>query len=295
MGPRPCQTRAWQQQWQAQRMSTPLPLEGRLVALPETRELDRLVALLEADGAQTLRCPLVAIVDSPDTHAVDAWLATLAAGGFDDLVFLTGEGLRRLLARAERTGCKDAVLQGLTRARRITRGPKPARALHELGLSTDLPAGVPTTQGVVDTLAALDLKGRHVGVQLYGSDPNLRLMEFLAAAGAHASPVAPYIYAPASDEARVAELIEGLASGRVDAIAFTSASQVDRLFQVAESRQLLDTLKAGLSRCQVASVGPIVSEALADRGVRTDIMPDKSFVMKRLTNAMTQALSRPAP
>ncbi len=276
-------------------MSISLPLAGRLVALPETRELDRLVALLEADGAQTLSCPLVAIVDSPDSAAVDAWLNILAASGFDDLIFLTGEGLRRLHARAERTGCRDAFLQGLTHARRITRGPKPARALHELGLSTDLPANVPTTQGVIDTLSALDLKGRRVGVQLYGSDPNLRLMEFLEQAGALASPVAPYIYAPASDEARVAELIEGLASGRIDAIAFTSASQVDRLFQVAEGRQLLETLKTGLSRCQVASVGPIVSESLADRGVRTDIMPDKSFVMKRLTNAMAQALGRPAP
>ena len=275
-------------------MSNALPLAGRIVALPETRELERLVALLEADGARTLQCPLVAIVDAPDATAVDAWLATLAKGDFDDLIFLTGEGLQRLVARAERTECKAAVLAGLAKARRITRGPKPARALHELGLSTDLPAGVPTTQGVIDSLSSFDLRGRRVGVQLYGSDPNLRLMEFLESAGAHATPVAPYLYAPASDEARVAELIEGLANGSIDAIAFTSASQVDRLFQVAETRQLLETLKSGLSRCQVASVGPVVSEALADRGVRTDIMPDKSFVMRRLTNALTQALGRPA-
>ena len=275
-------------------MSNALPLAGRIVALPETRELERLVALLEADGARTLQCPLVAIVDVPDATAVDAWLATLAKGDFDDLIFLTGEGLQRLVARAERTGCKAAVLAGLAKARRITRGPKPARDLHELGLSTDLPAGVPTTQGVIDSLSSLDLRGRRVGVQLYGSDPNLRLMEFLESAGAHATPVAPYLYAPASDEARVAELIEGLANGNIDAIAFTSASQVDRLFQVAEARQLLEKLRSGLSRCQVASVGPVVSEALADRGVRTDIMPDKSFVMRRLTNALTQALGRPA-
>ena len=273
-------------------MSTALPLSGRLIALPETRELDRLVALLEADGATTLRCPLIAIVDAPDPAPVDAWLATLAAGGFDDVIFLTGEGLRRLVARSEKIGQRDAVVSGLRNVRRITRGPKPARALHELGLSTDLPAAVPTTQGIIDTLAKLDLRGRRIGVQLYGTDPNTRLMTFLAEAGAVPSPVAPYVYAPASHEDRVVELIHGLADGRVDAIAFTSASQVDRLFQVAEARQLLPVLKEGLSRCQVASVGPIVSEALADRGVRTHIMPDKSFVMKRLTNAMTEALGR---
>lgn len=274
-------------------MSTTPPLAGRLIALPETRELNRLVALLEADGAETLRCPLVAIMDAPDPTPVDAWLAKLADGGFDDLIFLTGEGLRRLLARADRTGCRDRVVQALTQVRRVTRGPKPARALHELGLSTDVPATVPTTQGVIDTLSKLDLRGRRVGVQLYGTDPNTRLMDFLHQAGAEATAVAPYMYAPASDEARVVDLIEGLAAGRVDAIAFTSASQVDRLFQVAESRQLLDVLRAGLQLCQVASVGPVVAEALADRGVRTDIMPEKSFVMKRLTNALSAALGRP--
>jgi uroporphyrinogen-III synthase len=219
----------------------------------------------------------------------------LAAGGFDDLVFLTGEGLRRLLARAERIGLAAEVLEGLRQARRITRGPKPARALHELGLATDVPASAPTTQGIIDTLSPMDLAGRRIGVQLYGTDPNERLIAFLQQAHAVPTPVAPYVYAPASHEDKVAGLIEGLASGAVDAIAFTSASQVDRLFAVAESRQLLDVLNAGLARCQVASVGPIVFEALADRGVKTDIMPEKSFVMKRLTNALAESLGRSAP
>lgn len=276
-------------------MANELPLAGRVIALPETRELDRLVALLEADGATTLSCPLVSIVDAPDSTAVDAWLRTLAAGGFDDLIFLTGEGLRRLLARAERIGLAAEVLQGLRQARRITRGPKPARALHELGLATDVPASSPTTQGIIDTMSPMNLAGRRIGVQLYGTDPNERLMAFLRQANAVPTPVAPYVYAPASHDDKVAGLIEGLASGAVDAIAFTSASQVDRLFAVAESRQLLEVLNAGLARCQVASVGPIVFEALADRGVKTDIMPEKSFVMKRLTNAMAESLSRTAP
>lgn len=276
-------------------MANEKPLAGRVIALPETRELDRLVGLLEADGATTVSCPLVSIVDAPDPTLVDAWLATLGQGGFDDLIFLTGEGLKRLMARAERTGITSQAMAGLAKARRITRGPKPARALHELSLATDIPASQPTTQGIIDTLAPLDLAGRRIGVQLYGSDPNERLISFLTAAGAIVSPVAPYVYAPASHDDKVAGLIEDLSSGKIDAIAFTSASQVDRLFQVAEGRQLLDVLVAGLTRCQVAAVGPIVFEALADRGVRTDIMPEKSFVMKRLTNALAEGLARTPP
>ena len=142
--------------------AVPGPLAGRTVALPESRELDQLSRLLEEQGATTWRSPLVSILDAPDPAPVDAWTRRLVGGEFDDVIFLTGEGLRRLLARAERTGTRAEVVEALGRVRRITRGPKPARALHEIGLASDLPASVPTSRGVMDSLASLDLAGRRV-------------------------------------------------------------------------------------------------------------------------------------
>jgi uroporphyrinogen-III synthase len=272
-------------------MPTDTPLTGRTIALPETRELDRLVGILEAAGASTLRCPLVAILDAPDPRPIDLWLEELVARGFDDLILLTGEGLRRLLSRARAIGNEDEVKAALARARKITRGPKPARALHELGLSTDLPAVMPTTKGIMDTLGGEDLTGHRVGLQLYGSDPNEALVRFLTGKGATVRAVAPYVYAPASDEDRVAELVTGLERGAIDVIAFTSASQVERLFEVARHRQIEASLKEGLRRAKVAAIGPIVVSALGARGIRADIVPEQPFVMKRLTAAITAALS----
>ena len=273
---------------------SPRPLEGRTIALPETRELDRLAQLLEAEGARTVRCPLVAILDAPDEAPVLAWLRVLAAGGFDDLIFLTGEGLRRLVALAERHDLRAPVVEALGRARTITRGPKPARALHELGLGPTLPAGVPTSAGIMEALGSVDLRGRRVGVQLYGEVPNLPLVDFLEKAGATVSVVAPYVYATASDAGRVAALIDTLADGGVDVIAFTSASQVDRLWAVARETGAEERLVRGLARVRVAAVGPIVVEALAARRVRVDIVPEKSFVMRRLVKALVDALAPPA-
>jgi uroporphyrinogen-III synthase len=265
-------------------------LSGRTIALPETRELDRLAQLMTEEGATTLRCPLIAIKDAPDQGPVEAWLRALAAGGMDDLIFLTGEGLRRLLAAADRIGLRAEVVAAVAAARKITRGPKPARALKEIGLSSDLPAAVPTSAGVIDELHALDLKGRRVGVQLYGEEPNRLLVEYLTGAGARVSTVAPYVYASASDDAAVVDLIGALASGRVDGIAFTSASQVDRLWQVAASSGAEARLRDALTCVRVAAIGPIVDEALAARGVRIDVMPEKSFVMRRLVDALAAAL-----
>jgi uroporphyrinogen-III synthase len=270
------------------------PLAGRTIALPETRELDRLAGILEEGGATTVRCPLVAILDAPVTGPVDAWLDQLCTRGFDDVILLTGEGLRRLLARARATGRETEVIAALGKTRKVTRGPKPARALHDIKLRTDLPAAPPTSQGVMDTLAAaaVPLTGRHIGVQLYGTEPNLPLVRFLVGQGAQVTTVAPYIYAPAADEDRVADLIARLAGGTIDAIAFTSASQVDRLFAVAAERGLEAVLTSGLGRTKVAAIGPVVSGALRDRRVAVDIAPDEPFVMKRLTAAITAALAR---
>src|SRR5260370_29299591 len=77
-------------------------LAGRRIALLEHRELDRLGRMLEEQGAETLRCPLVAIVDAPDPAPVEAWLRRAIAAPFDDLVLMTGEGLRRLPGGAPR-------------------------------------------------------------------------------------------------------------------------------------------------------------------------------------------------
>ncbi|MFL5265988.1 MAG: uroporphyrinogen-III synthase, partial [Stellaceae bacterium] len=111
------------------------PLSGRRIALPETRELDRLAQMLEEHGAETLRCPMVAILDAPDPGPVRDWLSRLP---FDDLVFFTGEGLRRLYGFAQRLDRETTFVEALRGARKITRGPKPERALRELGLKSDL-------------------------------------------------------------------------------------------------------------------------------------------------------------
>jgi uroporphyrinogen-III synthase len=54
-------------------------------------------------------------------------------------------------------------------------------------------------------------------------------------------------------------------------------------------------LQAALARVRVAAIGPIVVEALRARGVRIDIVPDKSFVMKRLTALIAETLARDVP
>jgi uroporphyrinogen-III synthase len=266
-------------------------LLGKTIAVPETRELDLFAALLERRGAVVLRCPLVAIRDAKDPEPVLTFIRNFAEGACDDLILLTGEGLRRLLSCIEQhePALKPQFLEQLAKVRKITRGPKPARALRELGLKPDIAADVPTTAGVIAVLEPLayTLEGRSFGVQLYGDEPNAPLIEFLHRCGAGVITVAPYRYADSTEDSAVLELLARIEQGGVDAVAFTSTPQVRRLLAVGGELRVAQALQ----RTHVAAVGPVVAAALADHGISVQTMPQDSFFLKPLTSAIEAALA----
>lgn len=270
-------------------------LGGVRIAVPESRELDLFAEMLQRRGAEVLRCPLVSIHDSPDQPAVQAWLQAFCDNPPDDLVLLTGEGLRRLLTAAERSGLRERFIEALAIPRRITRGPKPGAALRQAGLKPDLLAEQPTSEGVIATLKGLPLQGRRVAVQLYGSEPNLPLVGYLQGVAAEVSTVAPYVYADDAEDTRVEALVRALLAGELDAIAFTSATQVRRLLQIARRLQCEAELLQALQGLCVAAVGPVVADELQQRGIQVDLMPQDSYFMKPLVRELVRELGRELP
>ncbi|MGH7014374.1 MAG: uroporphyrinogen-III synthase [Stellaceae bacterium] len=267
------------------------PLSGKRIAVPESREIDLFARMLEEHGATTLRCPLVAIRDLDDPATAAAWLKRLVESRFDDLILLTGEGLRRLIGIARRAGIEADVVAALGKLRTVTRGPKPVRALRELGLKAALTAAEPTTASVIATLARENLKGRLIGVQLYPGNPNAALLDFLAQAGATPDSIVPYRYATDAETGQVVALIDELAAGRLDAIAFTGSMQLERLAEVARERGKETQLRDGLARTKIAAIGPVVGAAVEKLGGRVAIVPaGGSFHLKPLVTAMVAAL-----
>ena len=98
------------------------------------------------------------------------------------------------------------------------------------------------------------------------------------------------MYASQADDERVAALIGELAAGRVDAIAFTSKAQVQRLLELARKRSLETALRSGLERTKVAAIGPVVAAELASARIRVDTMPEDSYSMKPLVTSVCELL-----
>jgi len=271
-------------------------LSGYRVLILETREEAQFSRLLSEQGADVLQCPMFAINDAPDPAPVEAWIRRGIERPFDDLVLMTGEGLRRLMKLARQKGLDADFVTALGKARKFARGPKPGRALREIGLEPEVTTEKPTSEGVAEMLSHVDLEGHRLGLQLYPDKDHGALIGAITAQGAEVDTVLPYAYDAKAADANIVTAIEEMAEGKIDAIALTNLGQVRRLIEVARARGAEARLREGLARTPIASVGPAVSDELKSHGLRTDIYPaNDAFFMKPLISAMAVALSKSPP
>ena len=267
-------------------------LNGTRILILETREEAQFSKLLAEQGAEVVQCPMFTICDAPDPAPVEAWIRRAVERPLDDLMLMTGEGLRRIMKLAGARGLDQALVAALAKPRKFTRGPKPGKALREVGLEAQQTTEKPTTEGVIEMLGRLDLKGRRLGLQLYPDKDHSELTGALATQGAALDTVLPYVYDSRAADASIVTAIDDLAAGRIDALALTNLGQVRRLIEAAKAHGSEAKLRAGFERTLVASVGPAVSGELAAQGLRTDISPaDEAYFMRPLISAIAAALT----
>jgi uroporphyrinogen-III synthase len=271
-------------------------LNGYRILILETREEAQFSRLLSEQGADVLQCPMFTIHDAPDAAPIEAWIRRFIEKPCDDLVLMTGEGLRRLMKVVRRIGVEQEFVAALEKTRKFARGPKPGRALREIGLEPQVTTEKPTSEGIAEMLARVDLNDHRVGLQLYPDKDHSVLIGAITAQGAEVDTVLPYAYNAQAAETNIITAIDEMAEGRIDAIALTNLGQVRRLIEVARASGCEAKLRKGLARTPIASVGPVVSDELKSHGLRTDISPaNDAFFMKPLISAMAVALEKTPP
>lgn len=271
-------------------------LNGYRILILETREEAQFSRLLAEQGADVLQCPMFAINDAPDPAPIEAWIRRAIETPFDDLVLTTGEGLRRLMKVVRRLDVERDFVASLAKARKFARGPKPGRALREIGLEPQQTTEKPTSEGIAEMLSRNELKGHRLGLQLYPDKDHSALISAISALGTSVDTVLPYVYDAKAADTNIVTAIEEMANGRVDAIALTSSGQARRLFDVASAHGNEARLREGLAKTPIASVGPVVSDELQSHGLRASISPPEgAYFMKPLISAMASELAKSPP
>src|SRR3954463_4256306 len=197
-------------------------LNGYRILILETREEAQFSRLLTEQGADVLQCPMFTIHDAPDPTPIEGWLRRVIEQPCDDLVLMTGEGLRRLRKVAQRMDVEQAFISAIGKSRKFARGPKPGRALREIGLEPQVTTEKPTSEGIAEMLSRVDLKGHRVGLQLYPDKDHSVLIAAIKAQGAAGDVVLPYVSDAQAADANIVSAIDEMAQERIDAIALTS-------------------------------------------------------------------------
>jgi uroporphyrinogen-III synthase len=252
------------------------PFDGLRVAVFEARMAGNLADLVARHGGVAVAAPALREIPLGDNPEALAFTETLAAGGFDLVVFETGVGIRYLVEALAPRFPRERWAEVLRGTTVVARGPKPATALRELGAAIDILVPSPNTWR--ETLATLDerkpVAGLRVAVQEYGK-PVPELTGGLEERGATVTRVPVYRWALPEDVGPLRATLAELAAGEIPVALFTAAQQVEHVLQVAREDGLEGPLREALAaRVVVGSIGPTTSEALRAHGLPVDVEPE---------------------
>lgn len=249
-------------------------MKSKVVAILETRTGAHLGELVARRGGIPLLAPALEEVPDVDSGAVAELLTQWRADPFKIVIFQTGVGTRALFQATDAAGSTGELLRHLSSSLVVVRGPKPVGELNAREVRIDIRAATPfTTETVLAALSEIPLQAARVLVQRYGA-ANRLLRETLEQRGAAVQEIATYRWALPADTQPLNRFLDALANSGVDAVVFTSAVQIHNLYAVAEQTGRASELADQLNRLVIASIGPVCSRALRERGVTPSFEAD---------------------
>jgi uroporphyrinogen-III synthase len=250
------------------------PLTGYRIAVTSARRAEELCALLSRQGAEVCSAPAINMIALPDDDELHDNTEALIAKPPDILVAHTGIGFRGWLAAAEGWGLANQLLEALSSARILARGPKATGALRAAGLREEWSPQSESSHDVLKYLLESGISGKRVAIQLHGAadawDPFPEFVGGLRSAGAEVVPIRVYRWKSTALGGEFDQLVTGIARRQFDAVSFTSAPAAAAVLERSRDLRIEDQLLEALrTDVHAMCVGPVTSQPLKRKGVPT--------------------------
>lgn len=250
-------------------------LAGLNIAALESRRADDMQRLIEKYGGRAFVSPSMREVPIGENREAIDFAYRVITGEINIVIFLTGVGFKYLLTATERSVDQQRFLNALSDITTIVRGPKPAAAMRDAGLTPTIKVPEPNTWR--ELLATIDaqvpITNQKIGVQEYGKS-NSSLMAGLEARGAEVIPIRVYNWELPEDAGPLEANIRAIIAGQRDALLLTSAHQAANLLRLSAELGLETQLREALRHLIVASIGPTTSEMLRQNDLPVDLEPE---------------------
>lgn len=250
------------------------PLLGKRVVVTRTREqAGELSVKLRELGADVVELPTIRIEHPTDVEEFADLVSHVHT--YDWLVFTSPNGAQRFFD-AFFLAYKDARSLGGGRIAAI--GPSTAKKIAEYRFTTDLLPEKYVAEGLVESLKKEQVENQTI-LWVKAEETRTVISDELTKLGAIVDECVAYRTVPETDDPTGAAA-KFEAEG-ADFVTFTSASTVENF------------LAMGLTwpeECQTASIGPITSQALQDKGMKVGVQAAKSDI-EGLVEAIVSACS----
>jgi uroporphyrinogen-III synthase len=229
-------------------------LYDRVIAITRSEQEAREFSLLvKAEGGTAVAVPAIEIVPAGPISGHE-FIALLSEKKHDYCAFMSAQAVRVLFSLAD-------VRAALMPTGVIAVGPRTKQELEEHGVSVDMMPDTYSSVGLAEMLAGKNPKGKKIIIPRSG-EANEFAAKALSDLGMEVDEVLLYTVRTGSLTPAWQEFQKMLAAGIVDAVVFTSASNVRAFFE------LMARMEASLEDVQAISIGPFTSAELEKRGVK---------------------------
>jgi len=257
-------------------------LKGKTVAVTRPRgQAAEAAEMITKRGGKPYLIPTIEIKGPSDLKPIKKFITELRKE-VDYVIFMSINGVRHLLSAAESLGQLDETLDGLRKTVMIAVGPRTAQELEAHQIKVDIVPSKYTSEGIIESLEQLDVSGKTIRIPRTSSATPV-LKEKLWEMDALVQEVYVYESAVPADRKLKEKFFQDLTAEKIDAIIFGSTSCVKNLFQMLEDQISREKMRDLMnSKVTVVAIGPVTAGALAEMGVKVDVIPDKHLFEEAL-------------